>query len=71
MAFGGGLPGAGMGGGGAAAWQALLAGQQVGTFQQELARLVSSTILPIVRELATQPQVRRPRALLFDSRSPV
>lgn len=59
------VPGAPPTGGAAAAansWQTLLANPQLDAVQQELGRLVSTVVMPIVSELISQPQARIPHA---------
>ncbi len=43
-------------------WQTLLANPQLGAVQQELGRLVSTVVMPIVLELISQPQARFPHS---------
>ena len=39
------------------AWQTLLNNPRMGAMQQELGRLVCASVMPIVTELLSQPQV--------------
>lgn len=48
----------GSGAGAANLWQSLLLNPQLGAVQQELGRLVSAIVIPIVGELISQPQAR-------------